>query len=227
MKNIFYNLTFPDVVDLENIRWRYPKVSPQLVKYITHVFGTIIHVLEAIWTKESHIIKKYFHVQVEVEFWKFDFFFSISPHYYRKTKCNFPLSKLRPKHKISFQKHAWCILIIEEILLDIFNDFLRCLQRQEKSKTYFTWLQKPHVQVEGKGLKCASISSSWAFLAAAAFEAVREDCVSWVFLISPSAIWKSNNEKWVKITDFDRGYPIEIHQFERFLRKILRINVFH
>ena len=33
----------------------YPKVSPQLVEYITHVFGIIFYVLEAIWTKESHI----------------------------------------------------------------------------------------------------------------------------------------------------------------------------
>ena len=33
--------------------------------------------------------------------------------------------------------------------------------------------------------------------------------------------------KWVKSEKIERGYPIEIHQFERFLRKILRISVFH
>ena len=33
--------------------------------------------------------------------------------------------------------------------------------------------------------------------------------------------------KSVKSEKIERGYSIEIHQFERFLRKILRISVFH
>ena len=41
MKICFIIWTFPDVVDVENIRWRYPKVSPEFAEYITHVFGMI------------------------------------------------------------------------------------------------------------------------------------------------------------------------------------------
>ena len=44
--------TFPDIIDVEGSQWRYLKASPDFVEYITHVFGMISDVLEAIWAKE-------------------------------------------------------------------------------------------------------------------------------------------------------------------------------
>ena len=47
--------TFPDVVGIEGSHWSYLKAFLDFVKYLTHVFGIIFDVLEAIWTKKSSI----------------------------------------------------------------------------------------------------------------------------------------------------------------------------
>ena len=52
-QNLFFS--FSDVVDLEGSQWSYLKLSPDLPKYITNVFGGIFDVSEEIQTKESYM----------------------------------------------------------------------------------------------------------------------------------------------------------------------------
>ena len=81
--------------------------------------------------------------------WKWDFenlnIFSSLLHSYSRTKLNFPLSKLFPKHQILFQKHA-------QHTADL-GDTFGCLQRMFSTSTTSGKVQITknifHVQVEG------------------------------------------------------------------------------
>ena len=47
--------TFPGVVDVWTLRWRYLKASPELPQYIVNIFRAIVLVLETISRQEIHI----------------------------------------------------------------------------------------------------------------------------------------------------------------------------
>ena len=89
----------------QNIKY-HSKNMPDVYRKLGRYFWIpSMYVFDVYNVRKSPNCKTYFSCTGGSEILKIRFF-SISPHSYRKTKCNFPLSKLLPKHQILFQKHA-------------------------------------------------------------------------------------------------------------------------
>ena len=96
------NRTFPlSKLLLKKIKYHSKNMRNVFCKLGRYFWIPSTYVFDVYNGRKSPNYKTYFHVQMEVGFWKFGSF-SISPHSCRDTTCNFHLSKLLPKHQILF-----------------------------------------------------------------------------------------------------------------------------